>query len=181
MRATVRAARPAPPGCVLTGQYQRDEHVLQRRRDRRDRLDADAKPVQQRLARAGSPRLHRARRHGCRSPYGAASSTPSSASSASSAAISALPRFSKAQADLQQLALHCIALQRRRGAQRDQLAAIHEPDPLAALGLVHVVRRDEQRHALLRPARRAGPRGRGAPPGRRRRSARRGTPCAAGG
>ena len=56
-----------------------------------------------------------------------------------------------------------------------------ERQPVAALGLVHVVRRQDGRRALARRWRRCAPRTRGGSPGRRRRSARRGTAAAARG
>ena len=49
-------------------------------------------------------------------------------------------------------------LERLGRAAGDQLAAIDQPQAVAVLGLVHVVRGDEDRHALRRPSRRSGPR-----------------------
>ena len=60
-----------------------------------------------------------------------------------------------------------------RGAGGEQPAFEDVREPVAALGLVHVVRRDEHRDALRRRARGSGPRSRGAPSGRRPPSARR--------
>ena len=65
-------------------------------------------------------------------------------------------------------------------AEGQQLAQVQIADAAAALGLVHVVRGDEQRDALRRPGETAGPTARGGPPGRCRPSARRGRPAAAG-
>ena len=80
---------------------------------------------------------------------------------------------------LEQRVRHVLALQRRRAAAGDDLAAVDEGDLVAVLGFVHVVRRDEHGDAARRRARRSSPRSCGATPGRRRRSARRGTGSAA--
>ena len=65
------------------------------------------------------------------------------------------------------------------GAVGEQLAVGDVGEPMAALGLVHVVRGDEEGQALGRRAGGSPPRNRGAPWGRRRRSARRAAAAAA--
>ena len=68
------------------------------------------------------------------------------------------------------------ALEPRRRVERDQLAVHHEADAAAVLRLVEVVRRHEDGRAAAREVADDAPEGRGARPGPRRRSARRGTP-----
>ena len=70
-------------------------------------------------------------------------------------------------------------LSSRDRAERREPARVHERQPVAVLGLVEVVRRDEHRHALPARGGRSAARTAGATPGRRRRSARRGTGSAA--
>ena len=80
--------------------------------------------------------------------------------------------------DLEQRRRHRGA-QRGRAVERDDAAAVHEREAVAVLGLLHVVRAHEHRGAAARPARRSGPRSRGARSGPRPRWARRGRAPAA--
>ena len=84
-----------------------------------------------------------------------------------------------AAVELEQRARHVAALERRRAAGGDDLAAVDQRQLVAVLRLVHVVRGDEHGDAARRRARRSSPRSCAATPGRRRRSARRGTGSAA--
>ena len=162
----------APEGeaahCLLRPRQQMDEHVLEPR--------LDLAPVQTLAACVGDRLLERARSVPAtwsERPNTAAASTPGVWRSRRAASSISSPVASKVTSPAWRAT--------SSGAPCDDDAAVGEiDDALAALGLVHVVRRDQHGEAFARPCRGSGPRTRAAPWRRRRRSARRAAAASAG-
>ena len=138
-------------------------------------LDPVAPFGQQRADLVGRPRRRRRPPRAARCRTGPPPSPPGSCSMASIAASARSQRTSSTSS--------CMAsrLERLGRAQGDQLAAVDQAEPVAVLGLVHVVRGDEDRHALARQLVDQVPELAAADRDRRRRSARRGRGSAARG
>ena len=144
-----------------------EEHVLERRQDRLDRR----RPTRRRArgssrARSSKPTCSLRARRAPRCRTGWSSRPPASRRGSAS-------RRPAVGADLDDRPVVEDPLHFGRRAEGRQPAGVDERDPVAALGLVQVVRRHQHGDAVRATACRSAARTAGATPGRRRRSARR--------
>ena len=145
----------------------RDEHVLERGADLLDAGAADCRPRAPRASSASGSRVPRRHQH-----------AQAVAELRDAAHRRRRPRARAAPRRNRRRRSRCTAASMSRASSlrlafRRNAAAVEDREPVAALGLVHVVRGHEDRRAARRPARTGSPRSRAGSAGRRRSSARR--------
>ena len=139
---------------------ERDEDVLERRRDRGA---ATRRRCRAPRARRGAP-LRSPRR---RPSTVTCTARPNIAAADAPPGRPAAPRPRPARRSARTSRMRLAEPARSAGGrvERDQPAAVHQRQPVAVLGLLHVVGGDEHRGAAARRARRSGPRSCGATSG----------------